>query len=91
MATLAHCLVKSPATAGPLLEEAIRIIAQSRLERRLLRSRVNATPVVLAEVEIIHEKRSVHVGQEPLVDVLLHQVAHTLVEVLVGLIDLVVI
>lgn len=84
-------LVQSPATAGPLLEEAIRIIAQSRLERRLLRRRINATPVVLAEVEIIHEKWSVHIRKQTLVNVLLHQVTHALIEVLVGLIDFVVV
>lgn len=84
-------LLKSPAATCPLLEEPIRIIPQPSLQRILLRLALDPAPVVLPEIGIIHEERSVHIGQQALVDVLLDQVAHPLVQVLVGLVDLLVV
>lgn len=52
---------------------------------------LDATPVILAEVGVIHEQRPVHIWQRALVDVLLYDVVHSPIEVLVGLVDCVVV
>lgn len=89
--TILFTLLKSPAATRPLLEEPIRVIPQPSLQRILLRLALDPAPVVLPEIGVVHEQRSVHVGQQALVDVLLDQVAHPLVQVLVGLVDLLVV
>ena len=72
-------LVQSPASAGPLLEESIRVISLPGLESQLLGCWADSTPVILAVVSVIHEQRSVHIRQATLVDVLLNQVTQALI------------
>lgn len=80
-------LVESPTTTGTLLEESLGIIAQSCLQCGSFGGRINATPVILAEIGIIHEQWSIDIRQQTLVNILRNDIVHSLVEILIGLVD----
>jgi hypothetical protein len=71
MSKIEQSLVQSPASTGPLLEEAIGVITLSGLKGQLLGGWADATPVILTEIGVIHEQWAIHVGQKAFVDVFL--------------------
>lgn len=86
-----NLLLQSPPTTSPSLKESLRINIQSSLQRQSLRLRLDTTPVVLTVVSIVHEEGTIYVRQEPVIDILLDEVVHSLVEVLVCLVDFLVV
>lgn len=84
-------VLQPPASTGPRLEEPFGIIRLSRLQSKRLGLRANTTPIILTVVRVVHKQWSIHVGKKTLVDVLLDYVAHSLVELDGGRIDLAVI
>lgn len=84
-------LLQPPPTTSPCLKESLRINIQSSLQRQSLGLRLDTTPVVLTVVCVVHEERSVYVRKKTVIDVLLDEVVHSLVEVLVCLVDFLVV
>lgn len=90
-ASMPPLLLQTPSTTSPLLEEPIRIIAQPSVKRILLRFGLDTTPVILSEIGIVHEERSVDVRKKTLVNVLLDKIVQAAIQILVGLVDLLIV
>lgn len=81
-------LESEPSTRS-LLPEAMRIILESGLQG--LVSIAVAAPVVLAVVGVVHEQRSVHIRQPAFLDESLCHIVESVINLLEGRVDLVVV
>lgn len=81
-------LLQPPTSTSALLEEAIGIITFPGLKCQFLGGWTDPTPIILTIVGVIHEQRSIYVGQETILDIFLNKIVQSLVKFNIGGIDL---